>query len=146
MKKQYWLAACTIFCWGTLPAVTKRTLTSVSNMQVLFISAVIAAREDEPGKVVGDPALVCRCGDHFYKRQRPDDAEPPGSPALRCRCRVLRHIQCAEQKEGDGPAPLHSDLFFRNSRLLCTCLSGRRRDHAHVRCDLGRNALAGCFH
>ena len=43
MKKQYWLAAYTIFCWGTLPAVTKMTLTSISNMQVLFISSLIAA-------------------------------------------------------------------------------------------------------
>ena len=32
-----------IFCWGTLPAVTKLTLTSISNMQVLFISSLIAA-------------------------------------------------------------------------------------------------------
>ena len=43
MKKQYWLAAYTIFCWGTLPAVTKLTLTNISNMQVLFISSLIAA-------------------------------------------------------------------------------------------------------
>lgn len=43
MKKQYLLAAYTIFCWGTLPAVTKLTLTSISNMQVLFISSLIAA-------------------------------------------------------------------------------------------------------
>lgn len=43
MKKEYLLAACTIFCWGTLPAVTKLTLTSISNMQVLFISALIAS-------------------------------------------------------------------------------------------------------
>lgn len=43
MKKEYWLAAYTIFCWGTLPAVTKLTLTSISNMQVLFASSVIAA-------------------------------------------------------------------------------------------------------
>lgn len=39
MKKEYWLATYTIFCWGTLPAVTKLTLTSISNMQVLFISS-----------------------------------------------------------------------------------------------------------
>lgn len=32
-----------IFCWGTLPAVTKLALTSISNMQVLFISSLIAA-------------------------------------------------------------------------------------------------------
>mgnify|MGYP004626407839 FL=1 len=32
-----------IFCWGTLPVVTKLTLTSISNMQVLFISSLIAA-------------------------------------------------------------------------------------------------------
>ncbi len=43
MKKEYWLAAYTIFCWGTLPAITKLTLTSISNMQVLFISALIAS-------------------------------------------------------------------------------------------------------
>lgn len=43
MKKKYWLTAYTIFCWGTLPAVTKLTLTSISNMQVLFISSLIAA-------------------------------------------------------------------------------------------------------
>ncbi|MGN1141731.1 MAG: DMT family transporter [Oliverpabstia sp.] len=43
MKKEYWLAAYTIFCWGTLPAITKFTLTSISNMQVLFISSLIAA-------------------------------------------------------------------------------------------------------
>ena len=43
MKKEYWLAAYTIFCWGTLPAVTKLTLTSISNMQVLFISSAIAS-------------------------------------------------------------------------------------------------------
>lgn len=43
MKKEYLLAAYTIFCWGTLPAVTKLTLTSISNMQVLFISALIAS-------------------------------------------------------------------------------------------------------
>lgn len=43
MKKEYLLAAYTIFCWGTLPAITKLTLTSVSNMQVLFISSLIAA-------------------------------------------------------------------------------------------------------
>lgn len=43
MKKEYWLATYTIFCWGTLPAVTKLTLTSISNMQVLFVSSVIAA-------------------------------------------------------------------------------------------------------
>lgn len=43
MKKEYWLAAYTIFCWGTLPAVTKLTLTSISNMQVLFISSLIAS-------------------------------------------------------------------------------------------------------
>ena len=42
MKKQYWLAAYTIFCWGTLPAITKLTLTSISNMHVLFISSLIA--------------------------------------------------------------------------------------------------------
>lgn len=43
MKKEYLLAAYTIFCWGTLPAVTKLTLTSISNMQVLFISSLIAS-------------------------------------------------------------------------------------------------------
>lgn len=43
MKKQYWLATYTIFCWGTLPAVTKLTLADISNMQVLFISSLIAA-------------------------------------------------------------------------------------------------------
>ena len=43
MKKQYWLATYTIFCWGTLPAVTKLTLSDISNMQVLFISSLIAA-------------------------------------------------------------------------------------------------------
>ena len=43
MKKQYLQAAYTIFCWGTLPAVTKLSLTSISNMQVLFISSLIAA-------------------------------------------------------------------------------------------------------
>lgn len=43
MKKQFWLAAYTIFCWGTLPAVTKLTLADISNMQVLFISSLIAA-------------------------------------------------------------------------------------------------------
>ena len=43
MKKQYWLAAYTIFCWGTLPVVTKLALTDISNMQVLFISSLIAA-------------------------------------------------------------------------------------------------------
>lgn len=43
MKREYLLAAYTIFCWGTLPAVTKLTLTSISNMQVLFISALIAS-------------------------------------------------------------------------------------------------------
>lgn len=43
MKKEYWLATYTIFCWGTLPAVTKLTLTSISNMQVLFISSLIAS-------------------------------------------------------------------------------------------------------
>ena len=42
MKKEYLLAAYTIFCWGTLPAVTKLTLTNISNMQVLFISSAIA--------------------------------------------------------------------------------------------------------
>lgn len=43
MKKKYWLAAYTIFCWGTLPAVTKMTLTNISNMKVLFLSALIAS-------------------------------------------------------------------------------------------------------
>lgn len=43
MKKEYWLAAYTIFCWGTLPAVTKLTLTGIPNMLVLFISSLIAA-------------------------------------------------------------------------------------------------------
>lgn len=43
MKKEYWLATYTIFCWATLPTVTKLTLTSISNMQVLFVSSVIAA-------------------------------------------------------------------------------------------------------
>lgn len=43
MKKEYLLASYTIFCWGTLPAVTKLTLTSISNMQVLFISSLIAS-------------------------------------------------------------------------------------------------------
>ncbi len=43
MKRAYLLAAYTIFCWGTLPAVTKLTLTTISNMQVLFLSSVIAA-------------------------------------------------------------------------------------------------------
>lgn len=43
MKKEYCLVAYTIFCWGTLPAITKLTLTSISNMQVLFISSLIAA-------------------------------------------------------------------------------------------------------
>lgn len=42
MKKAYLLTAYTIFCWGTLPAVTKLTLTSISNMQVLFLSSLIA--------------------------------------------------------------------------------------------------------
>lgn len=42
MKKEYLLAIYTIFCWGTLPTVTKLTLTSISNMQVLFISSLIA--------------------------------------------------------------------------------------------------------
>lgn len=42
MKKKYLLVIYTIFCWGTLPAVTKLTLTSIPNMQVLFISALIA--------------------------------------------------------------------------------------------------------
>ena len=43
MKKEYVFAAYTIFCWGTLPVVTKLTLTSISNMQVLFISSLIAS-------------------------------------------------------------------------------------------------------
>lgn len=43
MKKEYLLAIYTILCWGTLPTVTKLTLTSISNMQVLFISSLIAA-------------------------------------------------------------------------------------------------------
>ena len=43
MKRAYLLAAYTIFCWGTLPTITKLTLTSISNMQVLFLSSVIAA-------------------------------------------------------------------------------------------------------
>lgn len=43
MKKEYFLALYTIFCWATLPAITKLFLTGISNMQVLFISSVIAA-------------------------------------------------------------------------------------------------------
>ena len=43
MKKEYILAFYTIFCWGTLPAITKMTLTNISNMQVLFLSSFIAA-------------------------------------------------------------------------------------------------------
>lgn len=39
---EFLLAAFTIFCWGTLPAVTKLTLTAVSNVQVLFISSLLA--------------------------------------------------------------------------------------------------------
>lgn len=42
LKKEYLLAIYTIFCWGTLPAVTKLALTSISNMQVLFISSLVA--------------------------------------------------------------------------------------------------------
>jgi drug/metabolite transporter (DMT)-like permease len=43
MKREYLMAACTIFCWGTLPAITKLTLIKISNMQVLFMSSLIAA-------------------------------------------------------------------------------------------------------
>lgn len=43
MKKEYILAAYTVFCWGTLPTITKLVLTSVSNMQVLFLSSLIAS-------------------------------------------------------------------------------------------------------
>lgn len=42
LKKEYLLVIYTIFVWGTLPAVTKLTLINISNMQVLFISSLIA--------------------------------------------------------------------------------------------------------
>lgn len=42
LKKEYLLAIYTIFCWGTLPTVIKLTLTGIHNMQVLFISSLIA--------------------------------------------------------------------------------------------------------
>ena len=42
MKRNYIMAGIAIFCWSTLPPMTKVLLVDLSNMEVLFISSAIA--------------------------------------------------------------------------------------------------------
>ena len=43
MKKEYAMAAFSIFCWGTMAPVSKILLSGLSNMEVLFYGSAIAA-------------------------------------------------------------------------------------------------------